>query len=294
MRINTFNDYLLLCKPRVILLMLITAWVGMYMASPHLIPWYTVFYGTLGIAFGSASAAIINHITDRHIDQKMQRTAQRPLASGKVSLKSAIILSAILGISSWLILSKLVNMLSACLTIFTLIGYAVIYSMYLKRATPQNIVIGGLSGAMPPLLGWTVISNDINPYSLLLVLIIFTWTPPHFWALAIYRVHDYANAKVPMLPVTHGIPFTKLSLLLYNFLLLAVSCLPFVVGIAGYLYLVSAVFLNVIFIYLAIKLYGADTKSTKRLSIATFNFSIIYLLLLFIILLLDYRQGTFI
>lgn len=294
MRINTLNDYLVLCKPRVILLMLITAWVGMYMASPHHIPWDTVFYGTLGIAFGSASAAIINHITDRHIDQKMQRTAQRPLASGKVSLKSAVILSVILGISSWLILSKLVNILSACLTIFTLIGYAVIYSMYLKRATPQNIVIGGLSGAMPPLLGWTVVSNDINPYSLLLVLIIFTWTPPHFWALAIYRVQDYANAKVPMLPVTHGIPFTKLSLLLYNFLLLAVSCLPFVVGIAGYLYLISAIFLNIIFIYLAIKLYGADAKNTKRLSIATFNFSIIYLLLLFIILLLDYRQGTFI
>lgn len=287
------NDYLILCKPKVVLLMLVTAWVGMYLASPLFISWHVVIYGTLGISLAASSAAVINHLMDRHIDLKMTRTSNRPIASGRISTKQAITFAVILAIIAWLILSKLINMLTAILTFATLFGYAVIYTLYLKRATPQNIVIGGLSGAMPPLLGWAAVSNNINPHSLLLVLIIFTWTPPHFWALAIYRVNDYANAKIPMLPVTHGIKFTKLCLLLYTILLFAVTCLPFAVNMSGVAYLSVASILNIIFLSLALRLYKTAGATERLLAIKTFNFSLIYLLLLFMALLIDQRMRFY-
>ncbi|HSX20644.1 MAG TPA: heme o synthase [Gammaproteobacteria bacterium] len=287
-KVSIFNDYLTLCKPKVVLLMLITAWVGMYLASPHALQWHAIAFGTLGIASAASAAAIINHLMDRQIDRKMSRTAARPIATGRITPLRALLFAASLGIVAWFVLSQLVNMTTALLTFATLIGYAVIYTMYLKRATPQNIVIGGLSGAMPPLLGWTAISGTIHAHALLLVLIIFTWTPPHFWALAVYRADDYAAAHIPMLPVTHGIKFTKLCLLLYTLLLLAVSCLPFVVGMVGYLYLSSALLLNGIFIYMALHLYKATGPAVHVYAIKTFNFSIIFLLLIFTALIADH------
>lgn len=290
LKIALLNDYLTLCKPKVVFLMLITTWVGMYLASPEYLHTQAILFGTIGIACAAGSAAIINHLMDRQIDRKMSRTAARPIAAGRVTPIQAIIFAACLAVIAWLLLSTLVNMITAILTFATLVGYAIIYTMYLKRATSQNIVIGGLSGAMPPLLGWTAVANEIHPHALLLVLIIFTWTPPHFWALAIYRANDYKAANIPMLPVTHGIAFTKLCLLLYTFLLLAVSCLPFVVNLAGLLYFSIALLLNGLFIYFTIRLYKADNASEHRWAIKTFNFSIIYLLLLFMALLIDNRM----
>lgn len=288
LNLTILNDYLSLCKPRVVLLMLITAWVGMYLASPFILQWQTIILATVGIACAAGSAAIINHLMDRHIDKQMSRTAARPIASGRVSPKQALIFAAMLAIIAALTLVKYVNVITALLTFATLIGYAVIYTMYLKRATSQNIVIGGLSGAMPPLLGWTAITGHIHSYALLLVLIIFTWTPPHFWALAIYRNKDYTAANIPMLPVTHGIPFTKLFLFLYTLLLLAVTCLPYVVKFAGLFYLGSSLILNSIFIYFAVALL-INKKQEHQLAVKAFNFSIWYLFLLFIALLIDHR-----
>lgn len=281
------NDYLTLCKPRVVLLMLITAWIGMYLASPNFLQWRIIIFSTIGIGCAASAAAVINHLMDRHIDGNMARTATRPLASGRIYPYQAIIFAICLICIAWAILSIFVNMLTTILTFATIIGYAIIYTMYLKRATPQNIVIGGISGAMPPLLGWTAISGEINSDALLLTLIIFTWTPPHFWALAIYRVNDYKTAKIPMLPVTHGIFITKVCLLAYTFLLLAVSCLPFVTKLAGIIYLISALNLNLVFIYYATRLLMAKEMHEHYLAIKTFNFSIIYLLLLFMTLLID-------
>jgi len=292
LNLASLNDYLSLCKPRVVLLMLLTSWVGMYLASPKAIPWSILVLGTIGIAFAASSAAVINHLIDRHIDIKMRRTATRPIASKRISPKQALIFAGFLAFIAWLVLSIFVNMTATILTFSTLFGYAVIYTLFLKHTTPQNIVIGGLSGAMPPLLGWAAVSGDINPHALLLVLIIFAWTPPHFWALAIYRVKDYSNAEVPMLPVTHGIAFTKLCILLYTLLLFSVTCLPFVVGLSGSLYLTAALFLNTIFLYLAISLYRAKDKNEHQLAIKTFNYSINYLLILFIALLIDRQQGV--
>lgn len=287
----SIRDYLTLCKPRVVALMLITSWVGMFMASSNWIPLAPFIFGTFGIACAAGSAAVLNHLMDRHIDCKMSRTATRPIASGRITPQNAMIFALVLAIIAWVLLSNLVNMVTTILTFSTVFGYAVIYTLYLKRATPQNIVIGGLSGAMPPLLGWAAVSGDINPYSLLLVLIIFVWTPPHFWALAIYRVNDYAAAKIPMLPVTHGIAFTKLCLLLYTVLLCAVTCLPFVVGMSGWLYFATALSLNAVFLVLSIRLYRASGVVQHGLAIKTFNFSLIYLLILFSILLLDHKYG---
>lgn len=288
---TTLCDYLTLCKPRVVLLMLVTAWVGMFLASPKIIPWHALLFGTLGIASAAAAAAIINHLMDRHIDSSMSRTAARPIASGRVSPINAIIFATFLVIFAAVVLSNLVNKITTILSFATFFGYAFIYTMYLKRATPQNIVIGGLSGAMPPLLGWTAVSGEIGYYGILLVLIIFTWTPPHFWALSIYRANDYAAAKIPMLPVTHGKHFTKLNIVLYTFLLLAVSCLPFAVGFASIIYFVSAIILGSIFIVLAFRLYFSNTMNEHKLAIKTFNFSIAYLILLFGALLLDNRLA---
>lgn len=286
------NDYLLLCKPKVVLLMLITAWVGMYLAIPQTVPWATLVFATLGIALAAGSAAIINHLIDRHVDFKMARTAMRPIASGRITPRQALVFAAILAIIAWLILYALVNTVTALLTFASVFGYAVVYTMYLKRATPQNIVIGGLSGAMPPLLGWAAVSGTITAHALLLVLIIFTWTPPHFWALAIYRVKDYTAANIPMLPVTHGIKFTKLCLLLYTILLSAVTCLPFVVHMSGFIYLTTALILNTLFLIFAIRLYVAKDEAEHRIAIKTFNFSLLYLLLIFSALLLDRQYGV--
>lgn len=288
LNLTLVNDYLSLCKPRVVFLMLITAWVGMYLASPFVLQWQTIILATFGIACAASSAAIINHLMDRQIDKQMSRTAARPIASGRVSPKQALIFATLLAIIAALTLIKYVNVITALLTFATLIGYAVIYTMYLKRATSQNIVIGGLSGAMPPLLGWTAITGQIHSYALLLVLIIFTWTPPHFWALAIYRNKDYTAANIPMLPVTHGIPFTKLFLFLYTLLLLAVTCLPFVVKFAGFFYLSSSLILNSIFIYFSVALL-INKEQEHQLAVKAFNFSIWYLFLLFIALLIDHR-----
>jgi protoheme IX farnesyltransferase len=272
--------------------MLVTAWVGMFLASPTVIPWRALVFGTIGIACAASAAAIVNHLMDRHIDRHMIRTALRPIAAGRINPPHALLFALFLASIAGIVLNYYVNQTTAILTFATFIGYAVIYTMYLKRATPQNIVIGGLSGAMPPLLGWASVSGDINPYGVLLVLIIFAWTPPHFWALALYRTADYAAANIPMLPVTHGKKFTKLCLLLYTFLLVAVSCLPFVVKLAGFTYFIIAITLGIIFLYLAIRLYNTNATEENKYSLRTFKYSIVYLFILFSVLLLDNRHGV--
>lgn len=282
---STFSDYLELCKPRVVALMLLTVLVGMYLASPGWISLSLVGAGVLGIGLCAGSAAAINHLVDKRIDAIMARTKKRPIAHGRIQVKQAILFATILGLSGLLILILFVNTLTAVLTFFTLIGYAGIYTGYLKRATPQNIVIGGLAGAAPPLLGWTAVTNQLDPHALLLVLIIFTWTPPHFWALAIYRFEDYKHAEIPMLPVTHGIQYTKLHVLLYTILLLVVSILPFVVGMCGFIYLTGALLLGIRFLYWAIALYRSEVAV---IAMRTFRFSIVYLMLLFVFLLVDH------
>lgn len=281
------NDYIIICKPRVVMLMLVTVWVGMFMANPLAMAWNTYFYTTIGIACAAFSAAIINHVIDRNFDLKMSRTAMRPVACGRIIPQHAITLATALACVAWYILASKVNLLTATLTFATLIGYAVIYTVYLKHATAQNIVIGGLAGAMPPLLGWSAITDTISPYALLLVLIVYTWTPPHFWALAIYRADEYKNANIPMLPVTHGIAFTKLSLLLYTLLLTACTCLPFVVGMSSYKYLISSLILNIIFLWYAVRLFLAKSTMEHKIAIQTFGYSIVYLFLLFTALLVD-------
>lgn len=282
---SKWADYLTLCKPRVVALMLLTVLVGIYLASPSWVDLSLVLATIIGVGFCAGSAATINHLLDRHIDFIMKRTQQRPIAAGRVSVQQALYFAFILGLSGLLILAFFVNMLTMFLTFLTLMGYAGIYTGYLKRATPQNIVIGGLAGASPPLLGWTAVSNHLDPQALLLVLIIFTWTPPHFWALAIYRFNEYERAGLPMLPVTYGIGFTKLNILLYTILLVLVTLLPFLVGMSGYFYLLSILALNGFFLHLSIKLYRSENI---KLALSTFQFSIIYLMLLFLALLIDH------
>ena len=280
-----WRDYLELCKPRVVALMLLTVIVGMCLATPTLIPFSLLLTSLIGIGFCAGSAAAINHLVDKKIDAMMARTSHRPVAEGRVSVKQAASFAAILAVMGMLILILMVNVLTAILTFITLIGYAGIYTGYLKRATPQNIVIGGLAGAAPPLLGWTAVTNQLAPEALLLVLIIFTWTPPHFWALAIYRFEEYKHAEIPMLPVTHGIAYTKLSVLLYTILLLVVSVLPFVVGLSGWLYLCGALLVGFRFFYWTILLYRTEQP---RVALRTFRFSIVYLMMIFVFLLLDH------
>lgn len=282
---HTLQDYYALCKPKVIFLMLLTAWVGMFLASHSITLWNIYTLATLGISLSAASAAVINHLVDRHMDAKMQRTSKRPIASGRIQPMHAFIFAFLLGLLGLNILFFWVNPLSAYLTFLTLIGYAVFYTLFLKRVTPQNIVIGGAAGATPPILGWVAVSNDIHAYALLLSLIIFTWTPPHFWALAIYRNHEYKKAKIPMLPVTHGVPFTKLCIVLYTLLLWAVSLLPFAVGMSGAPYAILATFLGALFFIYTLVLF--QTKS-QIFALKTFSFSILYLMLLFVILLIDH------
>jgi len=281
----SWQDYLALCKPKVVSLIIFTAVVGMFMATPAMVPWDILIYATIGIGLAASSAAAINHVVDHHIDSIMARTMRRPLPKGKISILNAIVFAWFLGIISMGILAFLVNPLTAGLTAASLIGYAFIYSMFLKRATPQNIVIGGAAGAAPPVLGWTAVTGTLDPNSLLLFLIIFAWTPPHFWALAIYRRDDYAAADIPMLPVTHGVEFTRLHILLYTIVLFIVSLLPYLVGMSGLFYLLGAVILGAGFLYYAIRMmYDHE----DQLAMQTFSYSIIYLMLMFAFLLIDH------
>ncbi|RUR10314.1 heme o synthase [Legionella septentrionalis] len=282
---STWRDYLELCKPRVVALMLLTVVVGMYLATPGWVPVATLTSALLGIGLCAGSAAAINHLVDKRIDAMMARTKKRPIAHGRISVKEAFLFACVLGVGGLVILILFVNRLTAVLTFVSLIGYAGVYTGYLKRATPQNIVIGGLAGAAPPLLGWTAVTNQLDPQALLLVLIIFTWTPPHFWALAIYRFEDYRHAEIPMLPVTHGIDYTKLNVLLYTILLVAVSILPFAVKMSGLVYLAGALALGARFLYWGIVLYRSKQAV---IAMRTFRFSIIYLMLLFLFLLMDH------
>jgi heme o synthase len=282
---GNLRAYLELCKPKVVMLMLLTAVVGMFLATPGWVPLDILIFGNVGIAFVAGAAAVANHLADQHIDAIMHRTRRRPLPSGRITPLQAGLFALVLGSLGTAILVVFVNWLTALLSILTLIGYAGIYTLYLKRATPQNIVIGGAAGAAPPLLGWTAVTGHIDPNALLLVLIIFVWTPPHFWALAIYRYQEYAKAGIPMLPVTHGIPFTKLSILLYTILLLAVSLLPFVSGMCGIIYAIGALILGGIFLYWAIRL---KKSNDPLIALKTFRYSIVYLMVLFVVLLIDH------
>ncbi len=282
---TTWRDYYILCKPRVVLLMLLTAFVGMYLATPVSLPWSIVIYGLLGIGLMASSAAVVNHLVDHQIDAIMARTKLRPIPTGKIAPWKAIVFSIVLGAIGFVILIFLVNRLTAILTFFTLIGYAVIYTMFLKRTTSQNIVLGGLAGAMPPMLGWTAITGNFDPNSLLLVAIIFVWTPPHFWALAIYRHNEYAKIDgIPMLPITHGIDYTKTQVVLYSILLVVIAWLPTICGVSGWLYFIASTVLSLLFLYYAIRLKLSDDPRWGRI---LFRYSIIYLMLLFIVLFVD-------
>jgi protoheme IX farnesyltransferase len=265
--------------------MLVTAWVGMFLAMPSAIQWRAVCWGTLGIALTAGASAVINHLVEQHIDIHMKRTANRPVASGRVSTGRALLFATILGSIGLGALFYYVNPLTCWLTALTMIGYAIIYTCLLKKASPQNIVIGGLAGALPPLLGWTAVTGSIHPDSWLLVLIIFTWTPPHFWALAIHRRQDYAKAGLPMLPVTHGVPFTKLNILLYTLLLFPVTLLPYLTGMCGLIYAFGALILDILFLWSVIRLY---THEENKAAIQCFFFSIAYLFILFILMLWDH------
>lgn len=289
---NHLGAYLELCKPRVVMLMLLTTVVGMCLASPAMVPWQPLLFGTLGIALAASSAAVLNHLIDRKIDVLMRRTENRPLPQGAISPRNALLFSVTLGLCGLVILLFLVNPLTTVLTFATLLGYGIFYTIYLKHATPQNIVIGGLAGAMPPLLGWTAVTDSIDPHSLLLVLIIFAWTPPHFWALAIYRYQEYKKADIPMLPVTHGIAFTRLQIFLYTLLLTITTLLPYLTGLSGIIYLVGALLLDAGFIYWAAQLLR---KKDEKTALKTFFYSIYYLMGLFIVLLIDhYLRITYI
>ena len=280
-----WRDYLALTKLRVVSLIVLTSVVGTLLSVPGLPPLAPLLLGNLGIGLAAMSAAAFNHVLDRRIDARMARTRNRPLPSGHLQPANAIGFAVALGAASMLILAAFVNPLTAMLTFASLIGYAIIYTVWLKRATPQNIVIGGAAGAAPPVLGWAAVTNNIDPQALLLFLIIFTWTPPHFWALAIARRNDYAKADIPMLPVTHGVEFTRLHVLLYTLILAAVTVLPYVTGMTGLIYLAAALALNARFLWLAVvlKVSGRDD-----LPMRVFRYSINYLMWLFVALLVDH------
>jgi heme o synthase len=281
----TWQDYYEMTKPKVVLLIAFTALVGMLLSSNGIVPWQPLLFGLIGIALAAASGAVINHVIDQRIDAMMDRTSWRPIPSGHMDSSHAMSFALLLGGSAMGLLYFLVNPLTALLTFFALIGYAVVYTRYLKRNTPQNIVWGGLAGAAPPLLGWSAVTGEVTVEAFLLLLIIFVWTPPHFWPLAIHRRDDYAKAKVPMLPVTHGIDFTKQQVLIYTVMLLAVSLLPFAIHMSGYLYLAGALLLGVGFIMHAVKLLRSEGRAH---AMKTFGFSILYLSLLFSLLLADH------
>lgn len=280
-----FYQYLELCKPRVVVLIVFTAVVGMFLSVPGWPPLVSLLAGTLGIGLAASSAAAVNHLLDHRIDAKMARTKRRPLASGKLTEKNVLVFALSLGVLAMVILVALVNPLTAALTFLSLIGYAIVYTVWLKRATPQNIVIGGAAGAAPPVLGWTAITGSLDPQALLLFLIIFIWTPPHFWALAIYRKDEYALVDIPMLPVTHGAAFTRLQILLYTVLLIIVTTLPYLTHMSGIVYLAGVTVLNLGFLWYALRMM---VSKDILLPMYTFAFSITYLMVLFLFLLIDH------
>lgn len=281
----SWRDYKELTKPNVVLLMILTSAIGMFMAVPGMVPLEILVLGNLGIALCAGSAAAVNHLVDQHVDEKMARTHNRPIAQGRVSNTQAALFATVLGGLGMTILFVWINALTAWLTLASLVGYAFVYTMFLKRATPQNIVIGGLAGAAPPLLGWTAVTGEIHGHALLLVLIIFAWTPPHFWALAIHRREEYALVAIPMLPVTHGVAFTKLHILLYTILMFLITLLPFATHMSGPLYLLGAVVLGGGFLYWAIELMRGKNPNAPM---ETFKYSIIYLMALFVVMLVDH------
>jgi len=280
-----WRDYLELTKPRVVLLMLITSLVGMFLATRAGVSWQVLLFGNLGIGLCAGAAAAVNHVVDRRIDSIMARTHKRPVTSGRVSPAAALTFAFLLAVAGMFLLLAFTNQLAAWLTLASLLGYAVLYTGFLKRATPQNIVIGGLAGAAPPLLGWVAVTGQLSAEPLLLVLIIFAWTPPHFWALAIHRKEEYAKADIPMLPVTHGEHYTKVHILLYTCMMIAVTLLPFAIHMSGLLYLLCAVLLGARFLFWATVLFR---DSRPHAAIKTFRYSIIYLFALFIALLADH------
>jgi heme o synthase len=280
-----WRDYLELTKPKVSLLIVFTAVVGMLLSTRDWVPLSALLFGTLGIALASGSAAAFNHVLDQRIDERMQRTRRRPLPTGHLQQRHAIAFAVTLGLVSMLILVLGVNVLTAVLTFLSLIGYAIVYTLWLKRATPQNIVIGGAAGAAPPVLGWVAVTGHIDAQALLLFLIIFTWTPPHFWALAIARRDDYAKVGIPMLPVTHGIPYTRVQIVLYTILLMLATLLPFLTAMSGLIYLAAAIALNLRFLYLVLAL---NRGLRPELPMRTFKFSITYLMVLFAALIVDH------
>jgi len=277
--------YLELCKPKVVRLIVFTAVVGMFLAVPGWPPPQVLLAGTLGIALAASSAAAINHLLDQRIDAVMARTRNRPLPTGQVSPVRVLAFAAMLAVLSMTILVAWVNVLTAVMTFASLIGYAILYTVWLKRATPQNIVIGGAAGAAPPMLGWVAVTGSIDHNALILFLIIYVWTPPHFWALAIHRRDEYAAVNIPMLPVTHGIPYTRVQILLYTVLLTLVTWLPFLTGMSGLVYLAGTLVLNAGFLWYAVRLLVSDNPA---LPLQTFGYSIIYLMMLFVFLLVDH------
>ena len=283
---SILRSYYHLCKPNVVFMMLITSLIGSLLATngSNFNP-LLILISLIGIGLCAASAAAINQVVDQKVDANMSRTSERPIPQGEISSSKAISFAIVIGLIGYAILYRYVNALTAYLTIASLIGYAIIYTVFLKRATPQNIVIGGLAGAAPPLLGWSSITGSIDPNALLLVLIIFAWTPPHFWALAIHRKDEYAKENIPMLPVTHGISFTKLQIILYTIIMLLVSLFPYFVMMSGVFYLVSALVLGSIFLWYAFRLYVDDSNS---LAMPTFQYSIYYIFLIFLALLIDH------
>ena len=281
----SWRDYLEMCKPRVVLLMLVCAVVGMFLATPGMVPLDVLLLGTAGIGLVAASAAVVNHIADAEIDARMARTQRRPVPTGRVGVMSGLFFSAALGITGMAVLFLWINPLTAWLNLVSWVGYGVVYTLFLKRATPQNIVIGGLFGAAPPLFGWTAVTGAVEPGGLLLVLIIFAWTPPHFWALALDRKEDYERVGVPMLPVTHGERATRLHILVYTLILVASSLVPVAIGMSGWLYLIAALALGGAFLYWAVRLLN---QRDRKAPIQTFRYSIAYLFALFLFLLLDH------
>lgn len=281
----SWRDYLEMCKPRVVLLMLLCTLVGMFLATNEMVPFDVILFGSIGVALVAGSAAALNHLVDANIDSKMARTQHRPFAQGRVSNIQGSVFVGLTGVTGIGILAVMINPLTAWLNLASWLGYGVVYTMYLKRATPQNIVIGGLFGAAPPLFGWTAVTGSVDGGGLLLVLIIFAWTPPHFWALAIDRMEEYRDVDIPMLPVTHGAHYTKVHILLYTIIMVITSVLPFVIGMSNILYLLIALALGAGFLYWAlVMLLTNDEKAPME----TFRYSIFYLMALFVALLADH------
>jgi protoheme IX farnesyltransferase len=283
--VSAFRDYLELCKPRVVLLMILTSLVGMCLAPHDDVPFMALIFGNLGISMVAGAAAAFNHIADQHYDKLMRRTQNRPIVKGRLSTRNSFFFAISLCVLGMFILVTLVNPLTAFLTFLSLIGYAIIYTLYLKHATPQNIVIGGIAGAAPPLLGWTAVTGHIGAEALLLVLIIYVWTPPHFWALAIYKLEEYAKANIPMLPHTHSVQYTKLQILLYTILLICVTALPYIINMSGLIYFIGVMLANAVFLFQAVRLYFSTNRQHALLM---FRYSITYLGILFLLLLIDH------